>query len=215
MRRVCSSPSPAASLADRRRPGADRQPATANVVARNPHDQPEKLLYVRPRPSHHRRADRPSEYLKRDEQIMVLREQQEQAFREQLEKDQKAAQFPPDTSIDGELKDEAAEEAEVERFGSKIIVLHPGSQNLRVGLASDALPKSIPNVIARRAEKSECEVEEPAPKRVKLDIAENSSGDDEDAGKVSVEPEVCLCLAGRAGADGRSWRRKSMPCRTS
>lgn len=40
---------------------------------------------------------------------------------------------------------------------SKIIVIHPGSQNLRVGLASDALPKTIPMVVARKSQKNESE----------------------------------------------------------
>lgn len=37
-----------------------------------------------------------------------------------------------------------------EMFGSKVIVIQPGSQNLRIGLASDALPKTVPMVVARR-----------------------------------------------------------------
>ena len=55
-------------------------------------------------------------------------------------------------------------------LGSKVIVLHPGSQNLRIGLASDALPKTVPMVIARRWALNESEEEsEPKPKRLKLD----------------------------------------------
>ena len=55
--------------------------------------------------------------------------------------------------------------------GSKVIVIHPGSQNLRIGLASDALPKSIPMVIARRSNSSESEEYggEPKPKRQRTD----------------------------------------------
>lgn len=41
--------------------------------------------------------------------------------------------------------------------GSKIVVIHPGSQNLRIGLASDAIPKTIPMVVARRSEENESE----------------------------------------------------------
>ena len=56
-------------------------------------------------------------------------------------------------------------------LGSKVIVMHPGSQNLRIGLASDALPKTVPMVIARKW--TECESEEgdgePTPKRLKRD----------------------------------------------
>jgi actin-related protein 8 len=56
-------------------------------------------------------------------------------------------------------------------LGSKIIVIHPGSQNLRIGLASDALPKTIPMVIAKKWEFSESEEgdNEPKPKRLKLE----------------------------------------------
>jgi len=56
-------------------------------------------------------------------------------------------------------------------LGSKVIVIHLGSQNLRIGLASDALPKTTPMVIARKWEFSESEAEgaEPKPKRRKLD----------------------------------------------
>ena len=54
-------------------------------------------------------------------------------------------------------------------LGSKVIVIHPGSQNLRIGLASDALPKTVPMVIARKWKQSESEEDdgEPSPKRLK------------------------------------------------
>lgn len=56
-------------------------------------------------------------------------------------------------------------------LGSKTIVIHPGSQNLRIGLANDALPKTVPMVIARRWETNESEDDggEPKPKRLKID----------------------------------------------
>lgn len=41
--------------------------------------------------------------------------------------------------------------------GSKIVVIHPGSQNLRIGLASDAIPKTVPMVVARRSAENESE----------------------------------------------------------
>lgn len=34
--------------------------------------------------------------------------------------------------------------------GSKVIVIHPGSTNLRIGRASDVAPISIPSVVARK-----------------------------------------------------------------
>jgi actin-related protein len=33
---------------------------------------------------------------------------------------------------------------------AKVIVLHPGSYNLRVGLASESYPHVVPHIIARR-----------------------------------------------------------------
>ena len=57
-----------------------------------------------------------------------------------------------------ELDEDAAvdEAAEAEAFGSKTIVIHPGSRNLRIGLATDALPKTIPMVIACRRRGAWC-----------------------------------------------------------
>lgn len=74
-----------------------------------------------------------------------------------------------DNEADGDAVMEDAEEAATETAGSKVIVLHVGSQNLRIGLASDALPKTVPMVIARKSTKNESEDGvEPRPKRVKL-----------------------------------------------
>ena len=61
------------------------------------------------------------------------------------------------------------DDAGSENYGSKTIILHPGSQNLRLGLATDALPKTVPMVIARKAEHAESELSEPKPKRLKTD----------------------------------------------
>lgn len=55
--------------------------------------------------------------------------------------------------------------------GSKIIVIHLGSQNMRIGLASDPLPKTVPMVVARKAQRSESEedTDEPRPKKRKVE----------------------------------------------
>jgi len=58
-----------------------------------------------------------------------------------------------------------------DNYGSKTIVIHVGSQNMRIGLATDALPKTIPMVIAKKADRSEAEDGEPRPKRIKLDAS--------------------------------------------
>ena len=135
---------------------------------------------------------------------MVLREQQEEVLRQQLAALEKQRQvnngeIPADAqdamaTDEPTVTEEVAEEQEITRYGSKIIVIHPGSQNLRLGFASDAFPKSIPNVIARRTEKAEFETEERSPKRVKLDgdgdVNMGDEDDDEDVGAVEKDPEV-------------------------
>lgn len=122
-----------------------------------------------------------TEYLKRDDQIMVFRQQQEEAVRAQAllaEKERQAAaaaavdpnamDIDSQAVVDDAAANVAAEEQEEATLGSKVIVIHPGSQNLRIGLANDALPKSLPNVIARHADKAEYEEEERSPKRMKV-----------------------------------------------
>lgn len=41
-----------------------------------------------------------------------------------------------------------------ERRGSKVIVIHPGSQFVKIGRASDVTPLQVPHVIARRLKES-------------------------------------------------------------
>ncbi|RMZ91137.1 hypothetical protein DV736_g1628, partial [Chaetothyriales sp. CBS 134916] len=116
------------------------------------------------------------DYIKRDEQFMALRllqeEQKQKKIKDHLDRDRALAMGRP-VGPDGdlEMEDEQQEIEDEASSGSKCIVIHLGSQNLRVGLASDALPKTVPMVIARRAGMSEFEEGdgEPAPKRVKLD----------------------------------------------
>lgn len=119
------------------------------------------------------------DFLKRDEQFLAVRTQQEEARNKMIKhaKDRDRAlaqgrQIGPDGDVDMDEEEEEEEEEEDElSAGNKTIVIHPGSQNLRIGLASDLLPKSIPMVIARRANTSESEEDmgEPMPKRRKLD----------------------------------------------
>ena len=126
-----------------------------------------------------------SEYLKRDDQYLAYRTQHEEntsrMVREARDRDRALAQSNGVAMANPDI--EMAEDAEVammaEAHGSKIIVIHPGSQNLRIGLANDALPKTVPMVIARKASQNESEEGdgEPSPKRVKID------------GEVPEEPE--------------------------
>lgn len=80
------------------------------------------------------------------------------------------------SGADVDMDDDVGDDAEAplpggDALGSKVIVIHPGSQNLRIGLANDVIPKTVPMVIARRSEKSEYEEDggEPRPKRRKFD----------------------------------------------
>jgi actin-related protein 8 len=117
-----------------------------------------------------------TEFLKRDEQYLAVRYPQEEErarmVREARDKDRALAKGVSTT----EATEEAADEAGLSYSRddpSKLIVLHIGSQNLRIGLGSDALPKSIPMVIARKWKESESEENngEPSPKRLKLEGA--------------------------------------------
>ena len=72
----------------------------------------------------------------------------------------------PDQDLDEDVQ---MDDVSGDNFGSKTIVIHVGSQNLRLGLATDALPKTVPMVLAKKAKRSEAEGSEPIPKRLKLD----------------------------------------------
>ncbi|KAK9453505.1 hypothetical protein V1511DRAFT_81987 [Dipodascopsis uninucleata] len=79
-----------------------------------------------------------TEYLKKDDQAMLIRQLAEELAKA---KEQKGQQYD-DMDVD--------EKEEDDQYGSKVIVIHLGSRNLRIGLASDTYPKTIPNVLAYR-----------------------------------------------------------------
>jgi actin-related protein 8 len=131
-----------------------------------------------------------TEFLKRDEQFLAVRypkdEERARIVQEARDKDRARALGVPQTEgLTPQAPDETAEDADVSFASrtdiSKLIVIHPGSQNLRIGLGSDALPKTIPMVIARRWKESECEEDggEPSPKRMKLEGAESADAQPE------------------------------------
>ncbi|KAJ5914389.1 hypothetical protein N7504_003272 [Penicillium tannophilum] len=122
-----------------------------------------------------------TDYLKRDDQYLAFRLQNEEARTKMtksakdrdralaMAKTNETAEAEAEADGDANMED-AEEETPAETVGSKVIVIHIGSQNLRIGLSSDALPKTIPMVIARKAKTSESEdQEEPNPKRQKRD----------------------------------------------
>ncbi|PKS11902.1 hypothetical protein jhhlp_001196 [Lomentospora prolificans] len=116
-----------------------------------------------------------TDYMKRDDQILALRLQSD-ASRDRMiqnakERDRalaaKAAnsEVPlPIAELHGE--DPAAPAQDSTAIDpSKVIVIHPGSQNLRIGFASDALPKTIPMTLATKFPQTESEMYEALPRR--------------------------------------------------
>ncbi|KAF2432854.1 actin-like ATPase domain-containing protein [Tothia fuscella] len=124
-----------------------------------------------------------TEYLKRDDQYLAYRTTQEEntnrMVKEARDRDRALAQSngiplaDPSNAIDEDTHMEGMETAGSlqEPHGSKVIVIHPGSQNLRIALANAALPKTVPMVVARKWRHNESEENggEPKPKRVKID----------------------------------------------
>lgn len=123
---------------------------------------------------------------------MVYRQQQEDTAKSAMQQQmkEKAAAVVAEENGTDAMDIDQDEEGKEEMLGSKVIVIHLGSQNLRIGLASDALPKTIPSVIARRSEKAEFEEEEePYPKRLKL---ESGSSEEDEEDESIFGPEVCF-----------------------
>lgn len=145
------------------------------------------------------------DFLKRDEQFLAVRTQQDEnrnkMVKQAKDRDRALAhggQVNEDGDVDMDEDDEEEEEEDELSAGNKTIVLHPGSQNLRIGLASDLLPKSVPMVIARktRMNGSEKDAGEPLPKRRKLDnglvepVPEKRFGEDFAAKFVAASNEL-------------------------
>ncbi|TLS31399.1 hypothetical protein PpBr36_03608 [Pyricularia pennisetigena] len=112
-----------------------------------------------------------TEYMKRDDQILALRIQGD-AARDRLvqtakDRDRALAQNGdlPLPAQDVPPAEDGAQPPLDASDPSKIIVIHPGSQNLRIGFASDALPKTIPMVVATKWPQTEDEEHEALPRR--------------------------------------------------
>jgi actin-related protein 8 len=111
--------------------------------------------------------------MKRDDQILTTRLQTE-ATRDKMIKNAKDrdralartgnTDVPVPAADVMDLDDDEGALAD-ERDHTKTIIIHVGSQNLRIGLASDALPKTIPMCCAVPMPQPECEVKEPLPRR--------------------------------------------------
>lgn len=93
-----------------------------------------------------------TDYLKRDDQIFILRDRKQLRQNKQGKEKKESSVFKEATpqvgERDEEVEDEDAEEEDDDTNGTKTIVIHPGSRNIRIGLASDVYPKTFPFVIA-------------------------------------------------------------------
>ncbi|TVY36203.1 putative actin-related protein, partial [Lachnellula subtilissima] len=117
-----------------------------------------------------------TEYMKRDDQILPMRLQNEanrdKMIRNAKDRDRALARtgetdVPIITNAEGDLEDE--DEVNDGLDPSKIICIHIGSQNLRIGFANDALPKTVPMAIAITAKFTESESTKPIPIREDAD----------------------------------------------
>jgi actin-related protein 8 len=110
--------------------------------------------------------------MKRDDQVLALRLQNE-AQRDRLVQNARDRDRLLSKPANGELplpvpdlaEDEGTATPSTGTDPSKIIVIHPGSQNLRIGFASDALPRTIPMVLATKFPQTESELHEALPRR--------------------------------------------------
>ncbi|KAI3400920.1 hypothetical protein diail_1127 [Diaporthe ilicicola] len=118
-----------------------------------------------------------TEYMKRDTQILPLRLQfdanLDRIAQNAKDRDRERA-LNPKGEVPLGLQEEDDYEAQAEDGSvpgknasdpSRIIIIHPGSQNLRIGFASDALPKTIPMTLATRFPQTEAEQHEALPRR--------------------------------------------------
>ncbi|KAK2608767.1 Actin-like protein arp8 [Conoideocrella luteorostrata] len=113
-----------------------------------------------------------TDYMKRDDQILALRLQND-ATRDRLVQSARDLDRNLSKPANGELPlpipDLADEDGAATPSGgvdpSRIIVIHPGSQNLRIGFASDALPRTIPSTLATKFPQTESEIYEALPRR--------------------------------------------------
>jgi actin-related protein 8 len=150
--------------------------------------------------------------MKRDDQILAIRSQneanREKMIRNAKDKDRALARtgntdVPFPANGEGDLEDEDGGASD--GFdASKIVVIHPGSQNLRIGFASDALPKSIPMTIAMKYPVTESEDYEARPKRQKLDTTPEQQFGEEFSKKVTK-------LSNELKIDMRANKRKVLP----
>jgi len=107
--------------------------------------------------------------MKRDDQILALRLQNE-ANRDRMvqnakDRDRALAAKAANSEVPlpmSEMEDASSPDI---MDPSKVIVIHPGSQNMRIGFASDALPRTFQMCLATRHPQTESEIFEALPRR--------------------------------------------------
>lgn len=110
--------------------------------------------------------------MKRDDQVLALRLQSDET-RDRLVQSARDRDRVLSKPANGELPlpvpdladDDGAATPSGGDDASRIIVIHPGSQNLRIGFASDALPRTIPTTLASKFPQTESEMYEALPRR--------------------------------------------------
>ncbi|RDW78444.1 hypothetical protein BP5796_06296 [Coleophoma crateriformis] len=118
-----------------------------------------------------------TEYMKRDDQILALRLQndanRDRMIRDAKDRDRALARtgntdVPMPLNGDGVPEEEDAAATD-DLDASKTVVIHLGSQNTRIGFANDALPKTVPTTIAYHFPCTEAEEYAALPKRQKIE----------------------------------------------
>lgn len=113
-----------------------------------------------------------SDYMKRDDQLLTLRLQND-ASRDRMVQNARDRDRGLSKPTSDELAIPATETQDDDGAAtpfdgadpSKLIVIHPGSQNLRIGFASDALPRTIPMALATKFPQTESEMHDASPRR--------------------------------------------------
>ncbi|KAL2889153.1 putative arp8-like protein [Ceratocystis lukuohia] len=129
-----------------------------------------------------------TDYMKRDDQVLALRLQgdaaREQIIQSTKDRERILVQWVAKdedgdgktepiakSDDDGDDDDDKSEQDKTEadyidlENPARMIVIHPGSQNLRIGFASDPLPKTVPMVLANKAPHTESEEYDSLPRR--------------------------------------------------
>ncbi|KAF6766960.1 Actin-related protein [Kalmanozyma brasiliensis GHG001] len=136
-----------------------------------------------------------SSYLKTEAQTWITRSQaavQEQSKKRRIDGGEAAEGSVIMDEEDDLDADEGEKVAAENTPAHRTIVIHPGSQNLRLGRATDLFPISLPNVIARRAKKAtppqqvaDATADAKVTSGEDMDIDEAAADEDEDEGKSS------------------------------